>query len=223
MITFRKAWGLALMLVACAAPAKTTVVSMVELDCSGCGEELARDLIEQEGVHKTAFDKRTAEVTVVADPGVDAFALAQRLKNPDEKWHLVAGAGKGTYLPWKPVPVGADVKEIAKDGEDVPDLKPHLVVGKVTVVDFSAKWCEPCRDLDVHMLDVLGKRNDVAYRRLDVGDWDTPLGKRYLKGIKKLPYVIVYDKAGKRVDAISGSDFARLDKAIEAGAAQAAE
>ena len=92
-----------------------------------------------------------------------------------------------------------------------------MVKSKVTVVDFSAVWCEPCRTLDAHMMEVVRSRADVAYRKLDVGDWDTPLAQRYLKTVKELPYAIVYDKAGNKVDSISGLDLARLDAAIARG------
>jgi thiol-disulfide isomerase/thioredoxin len=194
--------------------AKTTVVSFVDLDCGDCGEEMARTLIEAKGVHKTSFDKRSAELTVLADPEVDVFALAQKNKPAKEEWRLVRGAGKGSYIPWRKPPEGADIQQVASNGEDVADLAAHLAPGKITIVDFSAKWCEPCRELDEHVLALLAKRSDLAYRKLDVGDWDTPLGQRYLKGVKELPYVIVFDANGKRVDAISGLDLARLDRAL---------
>ena len=198
---------------------KTTVVSFTELDCSSCGEDLARKLIKVEGVKKTAFDARRAELTVVADPAVDVFALAQESKPADEEWSLVLGPGKGSYLPWETPKPGSDVKQIANDGEDVPDLAPHLAPDKVTIVDFSAKWCEPCRTLDAHVLKLVEARPDIAYRKLDVGDWDTPLGKRYLQGVKALPYVIVFDKTGNRVDTVSGLDLPRLDAAVDKAAA----
>jgi thiol-disulfide isomerase/thioredoxin len=194
--------------------AKTTVVSLRDLDCAACGEDLAKAVIESGGVHKTAFDKQRAELTVVADPNVDVLALATRKRPADEKWQVVLGAGKGGYLAWQKAPQGADVEEVARNGEDVPDLAAHLAKGKVTVVDFSAKWCEPCRELDAHVMKLVGQRTDVAYRKLDVGDWDTPLGTRYLKGIKELPYVLVFDKTGRQVEAISGLDLVRFDKAI---------
>lgn len=220
-----KAWtiGAALLIAGCASggipsDAKTTVVSFVELDCGDCGEDMAKNLIKLEGVHKTAFDARKAELTVIADPGIDVFAAAQKNKPKEEEWHLALGAGKGTYLPWKQPGAGSDVKQVATDGEDVADLAPHLAPGKVTIVDFSAKWCEPCRKLDEHVLQMVETRQDVAYRKLDVGDWDTPLGKRYLVGVKLLPYVIVFDKQGKEVEKMSGLDIAKLDSVINKAA-----
>jgi thiol-disulfide isomerase/thioredoxin len=216
---------LALWLCACGAgipaDARTTVLSMQKLDCGECGDELAEKLRSSEGVYEARFDKRTAEVTIKAAPGMDVLASAKRLAG-DEEYTLVAGAGRGSYLEWATPPPGADVAVVAKDGADVPDLVAHLASGKVTVMDFGAPWCEPCRKVDEHMLAVVGARQDVAYRKLDVGDWDTPLAARYLKGIPSLPYVIVYGKQGTKIEAIVDADIdrflARLDAAIDAGA-----
>jgi thiol-disulfide isomerase/thioredoxin len=193
--------------------ARPTVLSVANLDCAGCGERLARDLAARDGVYRATFDKRRSEVTVLAAPSVDVRGAAEGLARGEE-YTLVPGAGKGSYLGWAPVPEGADVVTVAKDGADVPDLAAITVPGKVTIVDFSALWCEPCRVLDEHVLAIAKARPDVAYRKLDVGDWDTPLARRYLEGVPSLPYVIVFDKHQARVDAIAGLDPARLDAAI---------
>ncbi len=198
--------------------AKTTVLSFTELDCSGCGEDMAKTLINEDGIFKTAFNNRKAELTVIAEPDLDVFALALRKKPPSEEWELVAGAGKGNYIAWEKPKEGLDVIQVTTDGEDVESLEPHLAIGKVTIVDFSAKWCEPCRDLDKHVLKTLEGRTDLAYRKFDVGDWDTPLGARYLKEVKDLPYVVVFDKTGNRVGVVSGADLAALDALIKKAA-----
>jgi len=198
-----------------ATPRQTTVMSLSNLDCATCGEDLARAVIQEDGVYKTAFDRRRVELTVVAAPRVSALALALRRRPAKEDFGILPGPGQGSYVAWAKAPEGADVREIAKGGEDVPALAPHLAAGKVTVFDFSATWCEPCRKLDEHVLAIVAARRDVAYRKLDVGDWDTPLGLRYLKGVKELPYVLIFDAKGQRVEAMSGLDLGRFDRALE--------
>ncbi len=214
--------ALALTLAACGGAqvpkdARTTVLSFDNLDCSDCGHELAEKLGKKPGVYRTKFDNRTAELTVVAAPSFDVLGTAKGLAQGEE-YRLELGAGKGHYIAWTKPPEGIDVQTVAKDGADVPDLLPHLVRGKVTVIDFGAIWCDPCRKLDDHMLATLQKRDDVAYRKLDIGDWDTPLAQRYLKNVPALPYVLVFGKNGEKVDSIAGLDLARLDAAIGKGA-----
>ncbi|MCC6559449.1 MAG: thioredoxin family protein [Polyangiaceae bacterium] len=199
------------------ADARTTVVSLRKIDCAECGHEIVADIRQRPGVYAATFDRRRAEIRVTASPSFDVFVTVKQLAAA-EGFEAILGAGKGLYLDWGKFPEGADVKTITRDGADVPDLTAHIVKGKVTVIDFSAIWCEPCRKVDEHMAQVFSRRSDVAYRKLDVGDWDTPLARRYLKAVPQLPYMIVYGADGEKVDAISGVDLSRLDAAIERGA-----
>jgi thiol-disulfide isomerase/thioredoxin len=121
------------------------------------------------------------------------------------------------FDPLPPLPAGADLKEISKQGEDVPSLEAHLAAGKVTVFDFYAIWCGPCRKIDAHLFALMGHGKDVAVRKLNVVDWESAVAGRYMKGVTDLPFVVVYGKDGKKVRAISGLDLAALDKAIADG------
>lgn len=112
----------------------------------------------------------------------------------------------------------ADVATIAKAGEDVPDLGALAAKGKVTVFDFYADWCAACREVDLHMYKQLNARGDLALRKLNVVDWDTPLAKRYLAQVSELPFVIVYGKDGKEVGRVLGFSLEQLDAAIAKGA-----
>lgn len=119
-----------------------------------------------------------------------------------------------TFDPVPAPPAGADLVELSKQGEEVPSLDPHAVKGKVTLFDFYAVWCAPCRKVDAHVFALLGKRSDMAVRKLNVVSWETPLAKRYLQDVPGLPYVVVYGKSGKRVAAVAGLDLGALDRAI---------
>lgn len=208
-------------LTACGAPqipadAKKTIVSLEKIDCSDCGDKIAEEMRLKPGVYDAAFDKTKAEVIVVAGPKLDVFTEVRKLAAEDG-FEAILGAGKGRYLAQMPFPEGSDVATIAQDGEDIADLAPIVVPGKVTILDFSASWCGPCRKVDEHMVQVFTNRKDLAYRRLDIKDWDSPLARHYLANVPKLPYIIVYDKRGNAVDRISGLDLTRLDKAIDDG------
>ena len=51
-----------------------------------------------------------------------------------------------------------------------------------------------------------------------MSDWESPVAKQYLTKVSELPYVIVYSKRGRRVEAISGLELDRLHAAIDQGA-----
>lgn len=191
-------------------------MSLEKIDCSDCGDKIAEEMRMKPGVYDATFDKKKAEVVVVAGPKLDVFTEVRKLAAEDG-FEAILGAGKGRYIDQMPFPEGSDVATVARDGEDIADLSPIVVPGKVTILDFSASWCGPCRKVDEHMVQLFSARKDLAYRRLDIGDWDTPLARHYLANVPKLPYVVVYDKRGKTIDRISGLDLGRLDKAIDEG------
>lgn len=125
-----------------------------------------------------------------------------------------------TFEPLPKLPEGADVAFIANAGEDVPELDVHAVKGKVTVFEFYAEWCAVCRKVDGHIYKRLssGERG-LAYRKLNVVEWESPLGQRYIKDVPTLPLIVVYARDGRRFRAIYGGDLALIDRTIsEAGA-----
>jgi thiol-disulfide isomerase/thioredoxin len=200
------------------ADAKHVTVSLDKIDCADCGEEIVTDLRARPGVYDAKFDKRRAEIKVVASPAFDVLGTVKQLA-ASEGFSAVLGEGQGKYLEHAAFPEGSDATTPITDGTDVADLATLVVKGKTTILDFSGIWCKPCREIDKHMATVLGSHKEIAYRRLDIGDWDSALARHYLKEVPQLPYVIVYGPKGERIDAIVGVDLARLDKAIASAAA----
>jgi len=175
----------------------------------------ARALKRRDGVEEVSFDRDTAEVVVRYDPArtrpellVEAIA--------DLGYGAEIGEGKGCYLPDVEFPPELDVRWISRDGAAV-DIERHVERGKVTVFDFYATWCGPCREVDREMLSILRESSDVALRKLNVADWGSGVAKQYLTEVPNLPYVIVYGKDGERVAGVSGLELERLRSAIDKG------
>jgi thiol:disulfide interchange protein len=126
-----------------------------------------------------------------------------------------------TFEPLPELPPDADIAWIARRGEDVPSLDVHAVKGKVTVFDFYADWCAACRKVDGHVFKKLAAGDKtLAYRKLDIVEWESALAERYLRNVPSLPYLVVYGPDGKRFKALHGADLPALDRAIAEAQAQ---
>jgi len=208
----RSVW-LAFSLLACAHEGKTIILSVRGMDCYDCAEKIIPQIKQQPGVHDAKFDRVKVEVVVEAAPNVAPESLVAVVEKAG--FQASVGPGRGAYLPAPAYPVGADVQIVSKAGEDVPKLDAILATGKATVVDFYADWCGPCHEVDEHLAKLLAARRDVAVRKINIVDWNTPVAKHHLGGATEIPYALVFDRQGKQVAVVAGFDLAKLDAAIE--------
>lgn len=111
------------------------------------------------------------------------------------------------------VPPGLDVKIIGRPGEAV-DLKKHLVPGKLTVFDFYADWCAPCKTLAKKLNELVKELPGLAVRKIDIVNWDSPAGKKFLTNVSDLPHVRVFSAKGRHLVSLSAKDIDRLEKYI---------
>ncbi len=81
-------------------------------------------------------------------------------------------------------------------------LEDHLVRGKVTVVDFYADWCGPCRSLAPQLERLAASDPDIALVKINIIDWRSPVARQF--GITAIPRVQVYDPWGKLVGTSVG-------------------
>lgn len=193
---------------------RTQVYSVTGADCASCAEAIKGQLKTVKGVKKVAFDKHTVELTLQMEDHVPDAAVLEAIARAGEGMKGIVGAGKGAYLPVPGYPPGADVSTLTKDGSAVGPLPRHAVAGKYTVFDVYAEWCGPCRLVDERLRLTVTRRPDIAVRKLNVRDFDTPLALELGPAFETLPYVIVLTPKGKRIDVV-GTDFEALDKALQ--------
>jgi thiol-disulfide isomerase/thioredoxin len=118
------------------------------------------------------------------------------------------------FSPLPPWPDGADVRELTEE-EALSGLERHVAEGSVTVFDFDAPWCAPCRNLEAHLRLRLAEQPDLAVRRITVPAWEGPVVDRYLADQPGLPFVIVFDAEGRQVMALSQFEFEELDALLD--------
>lgn len=124
-----------------------------------------------------------------------ANAAQQRVSQPTT---AVAGRGQPS--------------EVISHGAQV-DINQHLALGNVTVVEFYADWCGPCRMLSPSLEQMAQTDPDVALRKIDIVRWGTPVTHEF--GVNSIPQVDVYNRGGSLVGTVLGPDFDRIKAYVD--------
>jgi thioredoxin 1 len=120
-------------------------------------------------------------------------------------------------LPPEPIPTrrrattSPDIAVIT-NGERI-NIVQNLARGKVTLVDFYAPWCGPCRQLAPILENIAREDDQVAIRKVDIVRWGSPVADQYQ--ITSIPRVQIYDVDGHLVRSLAGFHERELLDAIE--------
>lgn len=108
---------------------------------------------------------------------------------------------------------------IANGGRNI-DMKQVALAGKVTMIDFYADWCGPCKKLSPQ-LEALAKNEPGVYlRKVDIVKWGTPVARQFK--IKSIPNVWVIGPDGSPVGTPT-SNFATIQKNVARAKQQMAQ
>jgi thioredoxin 1 len=105
------------------------------------------------------------------------------------------------------------VTVISNGGQRV-ELSRVLQPGRVTIVDFYADWCGPCRQIAPHLERMASQDQGVDLVKIDIVNWQTPVAQQY--GLRSIPNVRVYDGKGRQVGKATSNPSAvqkYIDKA----------
>jgi thioredoxin-like negative regulator of GroEL len=102
---------------------------------------------------------------------------------------------------------GGQPIEVISHGAQV-DINQHLAFGNVTVVDFYADWCGPCRQLSSSLEQMARSDSEIALRKIDIVNWRTAVVQQF--NIRSIPQVNVYNRSGRLVGTVVGVDFEKV-------------
>lgn len=157
-------------------------------------------------IKRIQFDSRKSPATLTTRTnGVQRGSIAAF---ENGSFALVQPAGSKTFSAIfveqaEFIPDRGQSVETITHGQQV-DIKQHLALGNITLVDFYADWCGPCKQLYPTIEELVKSDPEIAVRKIDIVDWESAVSKQY--GIHSIPHVDVYDRKGKLVGTVSGVD-----------------
>jgi copper chaperone CopZ len=193
---------------------QTLTFKVIGIDCAACGPPIVRALGAVDGVKNPRVDVKAGTATVDIPSQFDREKLRAAVSN----------AGFAAVFPGETrreiEPLPADVVKSLDiraytDGRRV-DIPSLLAPGKITIVDFYADWCGPCRVLETRLQHLMAGGKSLAVRRVNIGKWDNDAAKQATElRAAALPYLRVYDAHGKFVTAVTGGMWDEVLAAIQ--------
>jgi thiol-disulfide isomerase/thioredoxin len=153
-------------------------------------------------------------IVVRTKSGISKIYFVELPKNVQEHFHYNAGiaaayseqiarqAQATTGVAGRGQPV-----EVISHGAQV-NINQHLALGNVTVVDFYADWCGPCRQLSPSLEQMARSDPEIALRKIDIVNWRTAVVQQF--NIHSIPQVDVYNRGGSLVGTVNGADIDKI-------------
>ncbi len=100
-----------------------------------------------------------------------------------------------------------DIKTI-KGGSKI-KFTDYLADGKVTIFDFYADWCAPCRVFSPKVEQFIKNNPNIALRKVDIVSWKSELSKQLTKNFKmpSLPFTLIFSDKGKLLGKVEGNNI----------------
>jgi thiol-disulfide isomerase/thioredoxin len=116
-------------------------------------------------------------------------------------------------LPAPPAVVAGRGEQVKVISHGAPvDITKHLALGNVTVVDFYADWCGPCRHISPSLEQMAKTDPEIALRKIDIVNWKTAVVKQH--NIRSIPQVNIYNRGGRLVGTVVGADVQEVKRYV---------
>jgi copper chaperone CopZ len=193
--------------------ADTITFKVIGIDCAACAPPIVRALNGVDGVKSAKVDAKAKTATVEVPAGFDQRKLREAVSNAG--FEAVFPGEKARDIEPLPADVVKTLDIAAYTNGKRVDLARVMAPGKVTIVDFYADWCGPCRVLEARLQHLMQGKKNLALRRINIGKWDNDAAKQATElKAAALPYIRLYDARGNFVTAVTGGMWDEVLAAI---------
>jgi len=193
---------------------KTFEFTIEGMSCKVCANTATQILKKVKGVNSVSVDLDSKRAIVVADIDVTTDALKKSLEAASNFEALFPGEMLLQPLTDKEKE-GLNIETI-KGGDKI-DFKNHLTEGIITIFDFYADWCAPCKVFSPKVERLLLDYDNLALRIVDIVDWESALAKQLTKDyqLPALPFTLIFDDKGKVLGKVVGNDIEQVKEIID--------
>jgi len=156
-------------------------------------------------IKRIAFDNQAAPIKVISRTKGPLEGSISAYENGAFNFTSPAGVEKLSAIFVDRVTFGVErgqAIDIITKGRQV-DVSKHLAPGLVTIIDFYADWCGPCKQISPVLEQMARTDPDIALRKIDIINWESPVAKQYK--VQSIPRIEVYNRAGNLVGTAGAS------------------
>ena len=183
------------------------------MTCDNCAQTITQALSKMEGVTsaKVVYDSKTA--TVLTDNSISQEDL--RLKIKEINFEALFGDETLALPLTDEERKNLDIRVIEGGGKL--KIKNYLTSGVITIFDFYADWCGPCRIFSPKLERLLLGHANLRLVKADIVDWESPLSKQLTKDYQfpSLPFVLIFDEKGKLLGKVRGNFVEKVEAIIK--------
>ena len=177
------------------------------MTCNACANTATKTLQAIKGAVSASVDFESKLATVTGAITEEDVRAAIRNNTNFE----VLFKGESLIKPLSKEELASLDIETIKGGNKL-KFKDHLAKGKLTVFDFYADWCAPCRVFSPKVEWMIKETPNAALRKVDIVDWKSAVAKQLTKvySMPALPFTLVFDDTGKLLGKVEGNDIEQV-------------